>query len=40
MHGEARSRHLGIMVKSNLPTELAYQKLFPGVSCTLNKEEN
>jgi hypothetical protein len=29
MHGEARSRHLGIMVKLNLPTYLASQKVSP-----------
>ena len=37
MHGEARSRHLGIMVKLNLPTDLASQKLSP--VCILHVEQ-
>ena len=37
MHGEARSRHLGIMVKLNLPTYLASQKVSP--VCILHVEQ-
>ena len=37
MHGEARSRHRGMMGKSNLPTDLASQKV--SLVCILHVEQ-